>query len=53
MALTRSEAVTLILFLLALTINIILLNDAVLRRLGLCGKGAFQISCEIEESEEE
>ena len=53
MALTRSEAVTLILFLLALTINIILLNDAVLRRLGLCGEGAFQISCEIEESEKE
>ena len=53
MALTRGEAVTLILFLLALTINIILLNDAVLRRLGLCGEGALQTSCEIEESEEE
>ena len=53
MALTRREAVTLFLFLLALTINIILLNDAVLRRLGLCGEGAFQTSCEIEESEEE
>jgi hypothetical protein len=53
MALTRSEAVTLFLFLLALTINVILLNPALERYLGWCGDGILETSCEIEESEDE
>jgi hypothetical protein len=48
MALTRSEAVTLFLFLLALTINVILLNPAIERYLGWCGDGILETSCEIE-----
>ena len=46
MALTRSEALTLFLFLTALTTNIVLLNDKALRILNLCGEALVQISCE-------
>ena len=53
MALTRSEALTLFLFLFALMINVIMLNDTVLRRLGLCGEGRLQTPCKVEELEKE
>jgi hypothetical protein len=53
MALTRSEAVTLFLFLLALTINLLLLNPSVERYLGLCGDGILETPCELEESEDD
>lgn len=54
-SLTRGEWLTLTLFLLALCLNGVLLNDAVQRRLGLCGDSFAQISCkeEIEEEEHE
>ena len=39
MALTRSESITLVIFLLALTLNIILLDEDLLRLLGMCGEG--------------
>ena len=48
MALTRSETVTLVIFLLALTINLILLDEDLLRLLGMCGEGLLQISCEVD-----
>ena len=48
MALTRNEWLTLFLFLLALTLNLILLDENVQRELGLCGEGATQTPCEEE-----
>ena len=48
MALKRSETVTLVIFLLALTINLILLDEDLLRLLGMCGEGLLQISCEVD-----
>jgi len=48
MALTRSEWLTLFLFLLALIINLILLDENVQRKLGLCGEGRIQTPCEEE-----
>lgn len=45
MALTRSEWLTLFLFLLALTLNMILLDESVQRKLGLCGDGPLQTPC--------
>jgi hypothetical protein len=48
MALTRSETVTLVIFLLALTINLILLDEDLLRLLGMCGEGLLQTSCEVD-----
>ena len=48
MALTRSEWLTLFLFLLALTLNLILLDENVQRELGLCGEGTTQTACEEE-----
>jgi len=48
MALTRSEWSTLFLFLLALAINLILLDENVQRGFGLCGEGKTQTSCEEE-----
>ena len=48
MALTRSESITLVIFLLALTLNIILLDKDLLRRLGMCGEGLSQTSCEVD-----
>lgn len=39
MALTRSERVTLVIFLLALILNLILLDEDLLRQLGMCGEG--------------
>jgi hypothetical protein len=47
-ALTRSEWVTLLLFLLALLFNVILLDENVQRALGLCGEGPVQTPCEEE-----
>mgnify|MGYP007000230795 CR=1 len=47
-ALTRSEWLTLLLFLLALTFNAILLNEDVQRAFGLCGEGPVQTPCEEE-----
>ena len=48
MALTRSEWLTLFLFLLALTLNLILLDENMQRELGLCGEGVTQTPCEEE-----
>jgi hypothetical protein len=48
MALTRSESITLVIFLLALTLNIILLDEDLLRLLGMCGEGLLQTSCEVD-----
>ncbi len=48
MALTRSESITLVIFLLALTLNIILLDKDLLRLLGMCGEGLSQTSCEVD-----
>ena len=48
MALTRSEWLTLFLFLLALTLNLILLDENVQQELGLCGEGRIQTPCEEE-----
>ena len=48
MALTRSESITLVIFLLALTLNIILLDADLLRLLGMCGEGLLQTSCEVD-----
>ena len=48
MALTRSESITLVIFLLALTLNIILLDDDLLRLLGMCGEGLLKTSCEVD-----
>ncbi len=48
MALTRSESITLAIFLLALTVNIILLDEDLLRLLGMCGEGLLQTSCEVD-----
>jgi hypothetical protein len=48
MALKRSETVTLVIFLLALTLNLILLDEDLLRLLGMCGEGLLQISCEVD-----
>ena len=39
MALTRSESITLVIFILALTLNIILLDEDLMRLLGMCGEG--------------
>ena len=39
MALTRSESITLVIFLLALTLNIILLDEDLLSLQGICGEG--------------
>lgn len=48
MALTRSESITLVIFILALTLNIILLDEDLLRLLGMCGEGLIQTSCEVD-----
>lgn len=48
MALTRNEWLTLFLFLLALIVNLILLDEDVQRELGLCGEGRIQTPCEEE-----
>ena len=48
MALTRSEWLTLFLFLLALTLNLFLLDENVQQGLGLCGEGRIQTPCEEE-----
>ena len=48
MALKRSETLTLVIFLLALTLNLILLDEDLLRLLGMCGDGLLQISCEVD-----
>lgn len=48
MALKRSETLTLVIFLLALTLNLILLDEDLLRLLGMCGEGLLQISCEVD-----
>ena len=48
MALTRSERVTLVIFLLALISNLILLDEDLLRQLGMCGEGLLQTSCEVD-----
>ena len=48
MALTRSESITLVIFLLALTFNLILLDKDLLRLLGMCGDGLLQTSCEVD-----
>ena len=48
MALTRSERVTLVIFLLALILNLILLDEDLLRLLGMCGEGLLQTSCEVD-----
>ena len=48
MALTRSESITRGIFLLALTLNIILLDEDLLRLLGMCGEGLLQTSCEVD-----
>ena len=45
MALTRSEWLTLLLFLLALALNLMLLDENVQRELGLCGEGRLQTPC--------
>ena len=45
MALTRREWLTLSLFLLALVINLILLDENVQREFGLCGEGKTQTPC--------
>ena len=48
MALTRSESITLVIFILALTLNLVLLDEDLLRLLGMCGDGLPQISCEVD-----
>ena len=48
MALTRNESITLVIFLLALTLNLILLDKDLLRLLGMCGEGLLQTSCEVD-----
>ena len=48
MALTRNESITLVIFLLALTLNLILLDKDLLRLLGVCGEGLIQTSCEVD-----
>jgi len=48
MALKRSETITLVIFLLALTLNLILLDEDLLRLLGMCGEGLLQTSCEVD-----
>ena len=48
MALRRSEWLTLLLFLIALTLNAIVLDEDVQRALGLCGEGPVQVPCEEE-----
>mgnify|MGYP001603582787 FL=1 len=48
MALTRSESITLVIFLLALTLNLTLLDKDLLRLLGMCGDGLLQTSCEVD-----
>ena len=48
MALKRSETLTLVIFLLALTLNIILIDEDLLRLLGMCGEGLLQTSCEVD-----
>jgi hypothetical protein len=48
MALKRSETLTLVIFLLALALNIILLDEDLLRLLGMCGEGLLQTSCEVD-----
>ena len=48
MALTRSEWLTLFLFLLAFAINLILLDENVQREFELCGEGLTQTTCEEE-----
>ena len=52
-SLTRGEWITLIIFLLVLSLNWVLINDAVQRNLGLCGDGFAQTPCEEEVEEEE
>jgi hypothetical protein len=52
-SLTRGEWITLTIFLLALSLNGLLINDAVQRSLGLCGDGFAQTPCEEEVEEEE
>jgi hypothetical protein len=54
-ALTRAEWITLTVFLLALSLNAALTNDAVQRSLGLCGESFAHRPCEekIEEEEHE
>ena len=46
-ALNRSEWLTLLVFVLALTLNAILVDEDVQRALGMCG-GPLQIPCEEE-----
>lgn len=51
MPLTRTEWLTVFIFVLALSLNIVLLNDKVERKLGLCGDGvgfggSLQTPCE-------
>jgi len=57
MSLTRAEWLTLFIFVLALSLNIVLLNEKMERKLGLCGDGvgfggSLQTPCE-EKTEEE
>jgi len=57
MSLTRTEWLTLFIFVLALSLNIVLLNDKMERKLGLCGDGvgfggSLQNPCEEEPEEE-
>jgi hypothetical protein len=52
-SLTRGEWITLTIFLLALSLNGLLINDAVQRSLGLCGDGFAQTPCEEEVEEVE
>lgn len=56
MPLTRTEWLTVFIFVLALSLNIVLLNDKVEQKLGLCGDGvgfggSLQTPCE-EKTEE-
>ena len=44
-ALTRGEWVTVIVWLLALTLNAVLLNEDVQRLVGLCGESRLQTPC--------
>jgi len=58
MPLTRTEWLTVFIFVLALSLNIVLLNDKVERKLGLCGDGvgfggSLQTPCEEKIEEEE
>lgn len=48
MALTRSESITLVIFLLAFTLNIILLDEDPWRLRSMCGRGLLQTSCEAD-----